>query len=336
MDGKRGVSRRRFLAGSVALAGLLFSGCRQDEGSADTTEQADTTREQAGNATGSGSSGTRLILLGTNGGPEANELRSSPAQVILANEVPYVVDCGSGVARQLASAGVDLKDLRNVFITHQHSDHNLDYGNLLYQAWVGGLTTQVDAYGPPPLEEMTELFLRLNEYDIETRVTEEEREPFAPLIRANEIGEGGLVTEDENVRVTSILVEHPPVEPSFAYRFDSADRSIVVSGDTNYSEALIELARGADVLVHEAIYEPGVEELVAGRPNEETLYEIIVDSHTTAEDAGRVAREAGVKTLVLSHLLPGDSSVTPDDVWQQEAEKQFDGEVVVGKDLTEV
>lgn len=330
MDDKKGISRKTFLTGSVALAGLgLFPSCQRD----------DTAREERANdaATGSEDSGTRLILLGTNGGPRVNTLRSSPAQVILANEVPYVVDCGSGVARQLVFAGVDLGDLAYVFITHQHSDHNLDYGNLIYQAWAGGLRTRVEAYGPPPLEEMTERFLELNEYDIETRIADEGRVPLASLIRANEISKGGLVMEDENVRVTSALVEHPPVEPSFAYRFDSADRSIVVSGDTNFSEALIELAKGADVLVHEALYEPGVEELVSGVPNADTLYEHIVNSHTTAEDAGRVAGEAGVETLVLSHFVPGAGrGAVSDDVWRQEAEKRFDGEVVVGADLMEI
>jgi ribonuclease BN (tRNA processing enzyme) len=163
--------------------------------------------------------------LGTNGGPRPNPLRSSPAQVILVNEVPYVVDCGSGVAWQLVSAGVDLTDLGYIFVTHQHSDHNLDYGNLIYQAWVSGLTTGVEAYGPPPLEQMTESFLELNEYDIETRIDDESRVSLEPLIQAHEISEGGLVMEDENVSVTSALVEHPPVEPSFAFRFDTADRS---------------------------------------------------------------------------------------------------------------
>ena len=253
------------------------------------------------------------------------------------NEVLYVVDCGSGVAWQLVSAGVDLTDLGYIFVTHQHSDHNLDYGNLIYQAWVSGLTTGVEAYGPPPLEQMTESFLELNEYDIETRIDDESRVPLESLIQAQEISEGGRVMEDENVSVTSALVEHPPVEPSFAFRFDTADRSIVISGDTNYSESLIELAQGADVLVHEALYEPGVEELVANVPNGDTLYEHIVNSHTTAEDAGTVAKEAGVRTLVLSHFVPGaGSGAVSDDVWQQEAEKNFDGEVIVGEDLMEI
>jgi len=98
---------------------------------------------------------TRLILLGTGGGPRPKKAVSAPAQVILVNDTPYVVDCGDGVARQLSSAGVSLAKLRHVFITHHHSDHNADYGNLILLAWASGLSTQVDAWGPPPLTKMT-------------------------------------------------------------------------------------------------------------------------------------------------------------------------------------
>ena len=103
---------------------------------------------------------TRLILLGTAGGPRPQKNRAAPAQVILVNGDAYVVDCGDGVAHQLACAGVPLTQLRHIFISHQHSDHTADYGNLLQLAWTAGLTRRVDAWGPPPLEKMTQLFLR--------------------------------------------------------------------------------------------------------------------------------------------------------------------------------
>ncbi len=96
---------------------------------------------------------TRLILLGTGGGPRPKKVNSASAQVILVNDVPYVVDCGNGVARQLVFAGVPLPSLRHVFITHHHSDHNADYGNLLLLAWASGLRTRVDTWGRPPRED---------------------------------------------------------------------------------------------------------------------------------------------------------------------------------------
>jgi ribonuclease BN (tRNA processing enzyme) len=279
---------------------------------------------------------TRLILLGTGGGPRPRKVSSATAQVILANDAAYIVDCGDGVARQLAIAGVPLTRIRSIFITHHHSDHNADYGNLILLAWTAGLRTRVDTWGPPPLQRMTALFFEMNSYDIETRIADEGRPPLAPLVHAHELQKGGLVMQDENVRVRAAVVHHPPVAPAFAYRFDAADRSIVISGDTSPTASLIELADGADVLVHEAMFVPGVERMVARVPNAPALRRSILSHHTTAEDAGRVAREAGVKMLVLSHLVPADDPEISEQMWIDAARKHFDGEIVVGKDLLEI
>jgi len=279
---------------------------------------------------------TRLILLGTGGGPRPRKTSSASAQVIVANDTAYVVDCGNGVARQLAFAGVPFAKLRHVFITHHHSDHNADYGNLIWLAWTAGLRTRVDTWGPPPLERMTRLFFEMNAYDINTRIADEGRVPLVPLVHVHELSQGGPVTHDENVKVTAALVHHPPVVPSFAYRFDASDRSIVISGDTAPSDNLIKLAQGADVLVHDALYVPGVERLAARVPNATALKQSIMSHHTTAEDAGRVAQAAGVKMLVLSHLVPPDDPTITDQMWIDAARVHFRGPVVVGKDLLEI
>lgn len=279
---------------------------------------------------------TKLILLGTGGGPRPRKTRSQPAQVILVNDTPYVVDCGNGVARQLVLAGVPLPKLRHIFITHHHSDHNADYGNLIWFAWTAGLQTRVDTWGPPPLAQMTELFFEMNAYDIKTRIADEGRLPLVPLVHAHELSQGGSVMQDENVKVTAALVHHPPVVPAFGYRFDARDRSIVISGDTAPSDNLIRLAQGADVLVHDALYMPGVDRLVAGVPNATTLKQSIVSHHTTAEDAGRVAQAAGVKTLVLSHFVPSEDPAVTDQMWIDAARTHFRGTVIVGKDFLEI
>jgi ribonuclease BN (tRNA processing enzyme) len=183
---------------------------------------------------------------------------------------------------------------------------------------------------------MTELFLELNSYDIATRITDEGRVPLAPLIHVHELTGPGLLMQDENVEVTAALVRHPPVVPAFGYRFDGRDRSIVISGDTAPSDSLIELARGADVLVHDALYVPGIDRLVAGVPNASSLRQSILSHHTSAEDAGRVAQAAGVKTLVLSHLVPAEDPAVTDQMWIDAASAHFRGSVIVGKDLLEV
>ena len=309
-----GLRRRAFLAGvtgaaTAALAPLAVAGQRH---------------------------GTRLILLGTGGGPRPRTANSASAQVILIDGAAYVVDCGDGVARQLAFAGVPLPTLRHIFLTHQHSDHTADYGNLMWLAWTAGLRTRVDTWGPPPLEKMTRLFFEMNAADIDTRIADEGRIPLAPLVHVHELTAAGLVFQDEHVKVTAALVRHPPVVPAFGYRFDAADRSIVISGDTAPSEELIALARGADVLVHEAMFPAGVDRLVATVPNAATLKQSILSHHTSAEDAGRVAQAAGVKTLVLAHFVPPDDPAITEQMWLDAARTHFRGTVIVGKDLLEI
>ncbi len=246
------------------------------------------------------------------------------------------MDCGNGTAFQLARAGVPLSSIRNIFITHHHSDHNADYGNLLLLAWESGLQRRVDTWGPPPLVRMTNLFFEMNAYDIKTRISDEGRPPFEPLIHPHEIAGGGLVMKDENVKVFSALVEHPPITPAFAYRFDTADRSIVISGDTRRSDSLIRLAQGADVLVHEVMYPSAVERLVAPLPNAAGLTKSILSHHTPPEDVGRVAAATGVKTLVLSHFVPAEDAAITDEMWIDAVRKTYNGRIIIGKDLLEI
>jgi ribonuclease BN (tRNA processing enzyme) len=279
---------------------------------------------------------TRLILLGTGGGPRPRRASSAAAQVIVSSGDAYVIDCGDGVARQLAFAGVPLTSLRHIFITHQHSDHTADYGNLVWLAWTAGLSTPVDAWGPPPLESMTKLFFEMNQHEIDTRISNEGRVPLSPLVRVHEIRAGGTVMTDPQVKVSATLVDHPPVVPSFAYRFDAADRTIVISGDTAPSQNLVKLASGADVLVHSVMYPAAIDRLVARVPNAAALKQSILAHQTSAEDAGRIAHEAGVKTLVLSHFVPPDDPEVTEAMWLAAAQRHFRGTVVVGRDLLEI
>ncbi|HWK11261.1 MAG TPA: MBL fold metallo-hydrolase [Vicinamibacterales bacterium] len=301
------VSRRRFIGtvlGSVVTAAAA-------------TARADQPR-------------SRLILLGTAGGPTPKPSRAAPANAIVIGDRTYVIDCGNGVARQLALAHIPLTTIRHVFITHHHSDHDADYGNLLLLAWGDRLTTRVDTWGPPPLRRMTKLFLEMNQPDITVRERDEGRPPLGPLIHPHEVDGDGDVMRDDVVRVTAARVEHPLVPVALAYRFDCPDRSIVFSGDTRRSDHLVALARGADVLVHEVL----LPSRLPGNMSE-ALRLHIMNSHTAAEDAGRVAAAAGVKMLVLTHLVPTEPPA-PDDEWMAPARRHFTGRIVVARDLLEL
>jgi len=306
-----GITRRSFLAGAAAAALAPLRGLSQSR--------------------------TRLVLLGTGGGPRVTAKgRAKPATLIVANGIPYVVDCGDGTSLQLVRAGIGLDTLRYVFITHHHSDHNLDYGNLIYNGWASGLRTPVDTYGPPPIVEMTESWFRLNRFDIETRIADEGRVDLRRLVTPHEFDKDGQVMRNEDVKVTAARVRHPPIDNAYAYRFDCPGRSIVISGDTAVAPSLVELAKGADVLVCEAMHLAGLERLLAKVPNAATLREHLLASHTVTEDVGRMAAEAGVKTLVLSHLVPGDDPSITEAMWLEGPRKHFKGEVIVGRDLLEI
>jgi len=279
---------------------------------------------------------TRLVLLGTAGGPRPRKRRSGSAQAIVSGGHVYVVDCGYGVARQMVRAGLPLDKLRHIFITHHHSDHDIDLGALLQLAWLSGLNTPVDCWGPAPMRRMIADYLRYEAYDIGTRQSDEARPPFRQLIRSHELHGSGTVTTDLAVRVTAAKVVHPPIDLALAYRFDTPDRSIVISGDTRPTQSLIDLANGADVLVHEAMMPDKVQQLVASLPNHDALARSVISHHTSAEQAGEVAAAAGVKMLVLSHLVPAEDPDVPDQEWRAAARRHYSGPIVVGRDLMEL
>ncbi len=280
---------------------------------------------------------TRVVLLGTKGGPSVGRSgRSNPSTLILINDVPYLVDCGYGATKQLISAGVGVNQLRYIFITHHHSDHNLEFGPLLYNAWITGLPARIDAYGPPGLKEMARDFFSYLKFDIDVRMVDEGRPDPRNLITTHDVGKPGVVLANDDVKVSACLVRHPPIKESYAYRFDAPDRSIVISGDTAYAPELVEFAKDADVLVHEVMYLPAIETLLRRLPNAKRLREHLMASHTLPEEVGKIAAAANVKTLVLSHFVPGDDPSISDEQWSSGVRTHFKGRIILGKDLMEV
>ena len=282
--------------------------------------------------------GTRLVLLGTAGGPSVKKARAQPANALIVNGDVYIIDAGDGVARQMALAGLDPRKIRAVFITHNHSDHMADYGTLLLRAWASGLRSTVATYGPPPLEKMTEAYLEYVDWDIQLRKVDEGRPDLASLIRVHEITGEGVIFEDANLKVTAFEVPHGDAKPSYAFRFDTAHKSIVFSGDTSRSENLIKHAKGADILVHEVVSIHGVEAIVERiDPGNRDLVQHIVEAHTPIEEVGEVAQKAGVKKLVLTHFVPtGLPAYDKPELWIEGVRKTYAGEVIVGEDLLSI
>ncbi|MXV06249.1 MULTISPECIES: MBL fold metallo-hydrolase [unclassified Xanthomonas] len=289
-----------------------------------------------GHAGGGSARGTKLILLGTKGGPTPSALRAAPANVLLVDGQPYVVDCGNGVAQQLTKAGIRLPTIRDIFITHHHSDHNADLLNLVFLAWASGLQTPVHLYGPPRIAKMVDDFVDMNAIDLDVRTREEGRPPFRPLVNVHEFDAPRTVLENDQVRVSATLVDHYTIKPAFAYRFETRERTVVFSGDTRYDERLASFAKGADVLVHEVMYLPALEKLLKTNDNAPTLLDHLLKSHTTTEQVGRIAAAAGVGTLVLNHFVPGGDPTITDDMWTKDVRRHFKGNIVVGKDLMEI
>jgi ribonuclease BN (tRNA processing enzyme) len=279
---------------------------------------------------------TRIVFLGTKGGPRVGIGASNPANLVVVNDTPFVIDCGMGVSRRLVEAGVPIPSVKYIFISHHHSDHNLEYGNLFYNAWAAGLSTPIHSFGPKGIEAMTKAYWELNKFDVETRIEDEGRPDPRMLLIARDITEDGVVLQTPDVRVTAFRTPHPPITDNFAYKFETPDGTIVFSSDTNYNPKLAEFAKSADLLVHECLYLPAVDRLVLKTRNGATLKKHLLSSHTTTEDVGRIAAAAGVKVLALSHFVPGDDPLVTDDDWTEDVKKNFSGKIVVAKDLMEL
>jgi ribonuclease BN (tRNA processing enzyme) len=272
---------------------------------------------------------TQVVLLGT-GTPNADPDRSGPAVAILVDDVPYLVDFGPGVVRRAAAAfargikGLDVKRLRTAFATHLHSDHTAGYPDLIFTPAVLERDAPLDVYGPPGLKAMTDHVLRAWAQDRQVRLNH--LEPALPRgyqVRAHEVSPG-LVLKDDRVTVRAFRVPHGAWKHAYAYRFDTPDRSIVVSGDSGPSQALVEACNGCDVLVHEVYSTAGF----ATRPPEWQRYHRTY--HTSSAELAALAVKARPSLLVLYHQLFWG---TTDEALVAEVKRAYDGRVVSGRDL---
>lgn len=274
----------------------------------------------------------RLVILGSKGGPAIRPGGPSPtSSLIEIGGRRCVIDCGLGVTRGLVDAGVSLKELDLIFITHMHSDHVLELGPLLHTAWTSGLSHQVKVVGPVDLINYWDGFLASMRYDIDLRIEDEGRPDLRDLVQIHLLQDGKVPLQQQNVKVSALRVDHPPVVECYALRFETEDWSVVFSADTAYFPPLAEFAKDCDVLVHEAMLERGVDKIVEITGNGDRLREHLIASHTMAPDAAKIAQTAGAKTLLLNHLIPADLPGFEEQEWL-DATKSFSGQTIVGHD----
>jgi len=277
----------------------------------------------------------RLILLGTKGGPALRQGGALPTSSYLElGGARVVVDCGLGVTRALVEAGVDLRTLDHIFITHLHSDHVLELGPLLHTAWTTGLAQPIAVHGPPGILAYWQGFLASMAYDNAIRVADEGRVPLEQLITVAEYTEGPVL--DGPLTASALRVHHPPVTECYALKLTDSARTVTFSAATAHFPPLAEFARGSDILVHEAMLPAGVETIVQKTGLGDRLRAHLHASHSTAAEAAAIARDAGVGHLVLHHLIPADDPAFSTNDWLAETARIWNGRVTVGHDGLEI
>jgi ribonuclease Z len=276
----------------------------------------------------------RVTLLGT-GAPVPSMERFGPSILVEAGQQKLLFDCGRGAAQRLWQLKIPLRQVNVLFLTHLHSDHVVGIPDLWLTGWIpsafGRRELPFRVIGPAGTKDMMTNMQKSFAWDIQTRSKERNKVDSGALVNARDIEEG-FVWEQEGVKVTPFTVRHAEfIDSALGYRIDYAGHSVILSGDTRYSENLVRYAKGADVVVHE----------VAAAQEDSTknpaLIKQILGFHTSPEDAGRVFQQVQPKLAVFSHivLLSPDPAVPPPTTSEliSRTKKTYNGEVQVGEDL---
>lgn len=276
---------------------------------------------------------TRVILLGT-GTPVPDGERSGPGLAVIHHGEAYVFDAGGGMVQRAIQASERLgapelypPRIRHLFLSHLHSDHTLDYPELAGTYW-WRREAPLNAYGPTGLQQMTDGYYDMQAIDINlrTRGNQPVKDPEMYRVNVHEIGADGVILDENGVTVEAFSVNHGDISPAYGYKITTPDRTIVFSGDTTYSDKLIEQAKGADVLVHEVISEAGWKALT---PDWQAYHH---SAHTLTSELADIANQARPGILVLTHILhygaPIETALT-------EIQAGYDGKVVLANDLDE-
>jgi ribonuclease BN (tRNA processing enzyme) len=293
--------------------------------------------------------GTRVITLGTVAGPPPRAPRAQSSNLLIVNGAVYVVDAGDGAARRIAKAGINVRDIGIIFLTHLHDDHTAGLGTLMSVAWDNQRTQPINVYGPPRTEDLVKAAVQYFSISAEIRIADGGRSvPISQVFFGHDV-RPGMIYQDANVKVTAAETTHfefhtglaAGKHKSYAYRFETPDRVVVFTGDTGPNDALTNLAKDADLLVSEAnSAEERMQLLInsgqwqAMTPAEQAgIKRQMTQGHLSTEDVGKMAAQARVKTVVLTHLTPKpDNDYTS---WANEVKKHFSGQVLIAKDLME-
>lgn len=294
---------------------------------------------------------TRLITVGTAGGPVPRAKRAQSANLLVVNGTPYLIDAGDGTTRWLAKMNFNFRSLGTVFVTHGHNDHTGGLGMVLSAAWNAQRVDPINVYGPPGTAALIKAAIAYYGLDADIRIADGSRTvPIDKVFFGHDVGTG-LVYQDANIKVTAVENSHFHFHPdspaygkykSYSYRFETPDRVIVFTGDTGASDAVTALAKDADILVTEVVSVDDVKaaavragrwQVMSGREQAEYIRHM-EEEHLTPQQIGTMAARAGVKTVILSHLTlrPGTDDYTP---WADEVKTYFSGQVLIVKDLME-
>jgi ribonuclease BN (tRNA processing enzyme) len=295
--------------------------------------------------------GTRLITLGTQSGPPPRAHRAQSSNLLTINGTHYLIDAGDGVARRLAKAGINVRDIGIIFVTHHHDDHTGGLGMLMSVAWDAQRKEPINVYGPPPTAALVKAAAQYYGISAEIRLADDasgQTATLAQILFGHDVGTG-MIYKDANLKVTAVENSHFALHSgeaagkhkSYSYRFETPDRIIVFTGDTGASNSLNELAKGADLLLTETVSVQDRIELMIRDGRWHTMsseqqtgfMRQATRGHMTPELIGKMASQANVKTVVLTHL-----TYKPDNDYTgvvDEVKKYFSGQVLVAKDLME-
>jgi ribonuclease Z len=283
-----------------------------------------------------------VVLCGT-GSPLPDAQRASACTAVIAGGEVLLVDVGPGSWEVLDLANVPTDAVSTVLLTHFHSDHIGDLGEAATQGWIAGRKRPLDVYGPPGTTRIAAAFQEAYAQDADAR-TLHHGEAYLPREAAKLVGHDvaipgadAVVFARNGLTVTAFPVDHDPVRPAIGYRFDYHGRSVLVSGDTRKSASLLAHARGVDLLVHEALNRDVIGRAITvaqatGRERIAKLAKDATEYHTTPVEVAEIGREAGVGTIVLTHLVPAPPNWLLERRFKQGMSDVFPGEIVLGRD----